>query len=59
MLDHAISRGEIPEDTDAGVVLDLVFGACYYRLLHVHRPLNDQFVNQVIDIVTTGVGAAR
>jgi AcrR family transcriptional regulator len=59
MLDHAISRGEIPEETDAGVVLDIVFGACYYRLLHVHRPLNDQFVNQVIDIVTTGVGAGR
>jgi AcrR family transcriptional regulator len=59
MLDHAISRGEIPKDTDAGVVLDLVFGACYYRLLHVHRPLNEQFVNQVIDIVATGVGASR
>jgi AcrR family transcriptional regulator len=57
MLDRAISRGEIPANTDAGVVLDLVFGACYYRLLHGHRPLNDQFVNQVIDIVALGVGA--
>jgi AcrR family transcriptional regulator len=59
MLDQAISRGEIPKDTDAGVVLDLVFGACYYRLLHVHRPLNEQFVNQVVEIVATGVGASR
>jgi AcrR family transcriptional regulator len=57
MLDRAISRGEIPADTDAGVVLDLVFGACYYRLLHGHRPLNEQFVNQVVDIVAVGVGA--
>jgi AcrR family transcriptional regulator len=57
MLDRAISRGEIPADTDASVVLDLVFGACYYRLLHGHRPLNEQFVNQVVDVVTIGVGA--
>jgi AcrR family transcriptional regulator len=57
MLDRAISRGEISADTDASVVLDLVFGACYYRLLHGHRPLNEQFVNQVVDVVTIGVGA--
>ncbi len=57
MLDRAIRRGEIPAHTDAGVVLDLVFGACYYRLLHGHRPLNEQFVNQVVDVVAAGVGA--
>jgi AcrR family transcriptional regulator len=57
MLDRAISRGEIPADTDAGIVLDLVFGACYYRLLHGHRPLNEQFVNQVVAVVAVGVGA--
>jgi AcrR family transcriptional regulator len=61
MLDHGVSRGEIPADTDAGIVLDLVFGACYYRLLlhgqHGHRPLNEQFVNQVVAVVAAGVGA--
>ncbi len=57
MLDRAINRGEIPALTDAGVVLDLVFGACYYRLLHGHRPLNEQFVNQVVGVVAAGVGA--
>ncbi len=57
MLDRAIGRGEIPAQTDAGVVLDLVFGACYYRLLHGHRPLNEQFVSQVVEIVAAGVGA--
>jgi len=56
MLDRAVSRGEIPADTDAGVVLDLIFGACYYRLLQ-RRPLNEQFVKQVVDVVAAGVGA--
>lgn len=56
MLDRGVTRGEIPAETDAGVVLDLLFGACYYRLLQ-RRPLNDQFVNQVVDVVAAGVGA--
>ncbi|HWF81548.1 MAG TPA: TetR/AcrR family transcriptional regulator C-terminal ligand-binding domain-containing protein [Streptosporangiaceae bacterium] len=57
MLDRGVTRGEIPAETDAGVVLDLLFGACYYRLLQRQRPLNDQFVYQVVDIVAAGVGA--
>ena len=55
MLEHAISRGEIPADIDKDVVLDLLFGAGFHRLLHGHRPLNDQFVDRVVDIVTTGI----
>jgi AcrR family transcriptional regulator len=60
LLDRAVSRGEIPAETDAGIVLDLVFGACYYRLLqgqHSQRPLNEQFVNQIVDVIAAGVGA--
>jgi len=55
MLEHAISRGEIPADIDKEVVLDVLFGAGYHRLLHGHRPLNDQFVDRVVDIVTAGI----
>jgi AcrR family transcriptional regulator len=57
MLDRGVLRGEIPAETDAGVVLDLLFGACYYRLLQGQRPLNEQFVNQIVDVVAAGVGA--
>jgi AcrR family transcriptional regulator len=57
MVDRGVTRGEIPQETDAGVVLDLLFGACYYRLLQRQRPLNEQFVNQIVDVVAAGVGA--
>jgi len=57
MVDRGVTRGEIPPETDAGVVLDLLFGACYYRLLQRQRPLNDPFVNQIVDVVAAGVGA--
>lgn len=57
VIERAIRRGEIPADTDADVALDLVFGAAFYRLLNRHRPLNEQFVRQVADVVTAGLVA--
>jgi AcrR family transcriptional regulator len=57
MLDRAIQRGEIPPDTDQEVVLDLLFGAAYHRLLHGHAPLNDRFARRVVDLIVSGVSA--
>jgi AcrR family transcriptional regulator len=58
MLNRAISRGEIPPDTDQEVVLDLLFGAAYHRLLHGHQPLTDAFARQVVAVIVTGVRPA-
>ena len=55
MLDRAIDRGEIPPETDEEVVLDLLFGAAYHRLLHGHQPLTDRFARQVVDMVVAGI----
>ena len=55
MLDRAISRGEIPADTDHDVVIDLLFGPAYHRLLHGHQPLTDQFARQVVDLIVAGL----
>ena len=55
MLDRAVERGEISARTDYEVVLDLVFGAAYHRLLHGHQPLTDKFANRVVDIVVAGI----
>ncbi|HXP20369.1 MAG TPA: TetR/AcrR family transcriptional regulator [Streptosporangiaceae bacterium] len=55
MLNRAIDRGEIPPGTDQEVVLDLLFGAAYHRLLHGHRPLTDSFARQVVDMIVTGI----
>jgi AcrR family transcriptional regulator len=51
LLRRAIKRGEIPPDTNLEVTLDLLYGPIYHRLLHGHAPLNDRFVQQVIDAV--------
>jgi AcrR family transcriptional regulator len=55
MLNRAVDRGEIPPDTDQEVVLDLLFGAAYHRLLHGHRPLTDSFARRVVDLIVAGV----
>jgi AcrR family transcriptional regulator len=55
LVDRALRRGEIPADTDADVVLDLVFGAGYHRLLQGHLPITDRFARQVVDLVMDGL----
>jgi AcrR family transcriptional regulator len=55
MLDRAVLRGEIAADTDQEVVLDLLFGAAYHRLLHGHRPLTDRFARRVVDVIVAGI----
>ncbi len=55
MLDRAVERGEIAAGTDYEVVLDLLFGAAYHRLLQGHQPLTDQFARRVVDLVVAGI----
>jgi AcrR family transcriptional regulator len=55
IIDRAIERGEASADTDPDVVLDLVFGAAYHRLLQSHLVLSDRFAQAVVDTVVAGV----
>jgi AcrR family transcriptional regulator len=55
LLLRAIDRGEVAAGTDLDVTLDLLYGPIYHRLLHGHAPLNDRFVQAVIDAVITAI----
>ena len=55
LVDRAVERGEVSADTDPDVVLDLLFGAAYHRLLQSHLPLSDRFAKAVVDAVVAGV----
>ncbi len=57
LVERAVQRGEIPADVDADVILDMMFGAAYHRLLQGHRPLTDQFARSVVDLIVAGVCA--
>jgi AcrR family transcriptional regulator len=58
MFERAVGRGEVAPDTDPEVLLDLVFGAAYHRLLQSHLTLSDRFARAVVDIVVAGVQPA-
>ena len=55
IVERAIERGEVPPDVDSDVVLDLIFGAAYHRLLQSHLPLTDRFAQSVVDTVVAGL----
>jgi AcrR family transcriptional regulator len=57
ILQHAIGRGDIPAHARVEVVLDLLYGPIYHRLLHGHAPLDEGFVDDVVDIVLNGIRA--
>jgi AcrR family transcriptional regulator len=59
MVDRAVERAEVSPDADADLVLDLVFGAAYHRLLQSHLVLSDRFAQAVVDIVVAGVQPHR
>ncbi|MFI6417600.1 TetR/AcrR family transcriptional regulator [Streptomyces sp. NPDC050842] len=42
---EAVARGELPEDTDPAVALDLVVGPLYWRLVVVRTPLPEGYVD--------------
>jgi AcrR family transcriptional regulator len=54
MVERAIERGEVPADTDAGVVVEAVLGAIYFRLLMSGEPLDKRFADAVADLVAAG-----
>jgi AcrR family transcriptional regulator len=55
MVERAIAQGEVSPDVDPDVVLDLIYGAAYHRLLQSHLPLSDRFAQCVVDTVVAGV----
>lgn len=57
MIEHAIERGEIPKDSDIDVLMDMLYGPAYHRLLHWHLPLSEQFVRRVVAVVVAGAKA--
>jgi AcrR family transcriptional regulator len=57
MIKRAIVRGEIPGDSDVDVLMDMLYGPAYHRLLQRHLPLSEGFVQLVVAVVVAGAKA--
>jgi len=56
-VDQARERGELAVDTNGELLLDLVDGALYYRLLWRNEPLTEAEVEPLVDTVLAGFAA--
>jgi len=54
---RAEARGELAADADAGLLLDLLYGPAYYRMLQGHLPLDDHFVSNVVAAIMAALRA--
>jgi AcrR family transcriptional regulator len=53
---RAIARGEIDPGTDGDLVLDVLIGTVFFRLLFERGPLTERVADSVVDIVLKGLG---
>jgi AcrR family transcriptional regulator len=58
-LARAAQRGEVSEDLDLEVAIDLIYGPLYHRLLHGHAPLTARFAQNVVDLALGGIANTR
>jgi AcrR family transcriptional regulator len=57
VLRRAVERGELPSDTDVGVMSSMLVGPIFHRLLITQEPLNDAFVDALVEALLRGFGA--
>ena len=56
-LDRAIARGELRADVDVEVAADVLAGPIFYRHLVSHMPLDDTYVDAIIDAFVAAYGS--
>jgi len=57
ILELGIERGELREDLDPEVAVDVLYGPIYYRMLVGHAPLDDDFADALADHIFAGLAA--
>ncbi|HEX3669866.1 MAG TPA: TetR/AcrR family transcriptional regulator [Acidimicrobiia bacterium] len=57
VLQRAVERGELPNDTDVAVMSSMLVGPIFHRLIITQEPLNDAFVDALVDALLRGFGA--
>jgi AcrR family transcriptional regulator len=55
LLLQAIDRGEIRSDANVEIVLDMIYGALFFRLLMGHAALDDALVKQLLEEALRGL----
>lgn len=57
LLDRAIENGQIRDGIAVELVLDLIYGPIFYRLMMGHAPVDAQFVDKLLKQLIDGLSA--
>jgi AcrR family transcriptional regulator len=55
IVERAITRGDVPADTDPRTVIEAVLGPIHLRLLLTGEPVDHAFLDRIIELVINGV----
>ena len=55
IFQRGVERGELRKDINEEIAIDALYSPLFYRLLLKHQPLNDEFVDELIDVVFNGL----
>lgn len=55
VLHRGQHRGEISDSVDLELIVDLIYGPMWYRLLNQHAPLDEDFVQSLLDQLEAGL----
>lgn len=55
ILERAVARGEIGADTDLEMLIDVVYGVLWYRLLLNHAPLSEKDGRELASLIVRAV----
>ena len=59
ILDAGLAAGEFAPEIQVDVVLDMIYGPLFYRLLTGHMPLHDEFGQEIVDTIFSGIQASK
>jgi AcrR family transcriptional regulator len=57
ILERGVGRGELRGDTDLDLVIDMIYGPVYHRVLLTGLPVDDRFIDRLVSYVTAAIAA--
>lgn len=51
VFERAVARGELPASADPAMIMDLLAGALWFRLLLRGEPVSARYIHEIIDLV--------
>ena len=58
MIVRAIERGELEDDLDMELVLDLIPGSLYWRLAVTRSEVSEEYLERLTDVILAGIRAS-